>query len=188
MPDIEIMALLATGGITKSLLDFFRDFLTTSRIKEWETEALHGYKCSLAIITEYISLASEKLQIQLSKLSGYSLWKQRYGDLLESQSIDTCLENGYMFIKQINAFVEKVKYLMERFEAFVAWMNVVTNHISDPNAEESISQPNICEDPELVTEYLTTMSSCEEMLNQPSKLISQKILIQESMSFRLANV
>jgi hypothetical protein len=30
MPDIEIMALLATGGITKSLLDFFRDFLTTS--------------------------------------------------------------------------------------------------------------------------------------------------------------
>lgn len=31
----------------------------------------------------------------------------------------------------------------------------MTNHISDPNSDESISKPNICEEPELVTEYLT---------------------------------
>jgi hypothetical protein len=43
---------------------------------------------------------------------------------LESQSIDVCLENGNMFVKQINAYVDKIKFIMERFEAYIAWMNV----------------------------------------------------------------
>ncbi|KAI9478241.1 MAG: anaphase-promoting complex, cyclosome, subunit 4-domain-containing protein, partial [Benjaminiella poitrasii] len=128
------------------------------RIKEWDANVNHGYENSLKIITEYIIPACERILVQLDKLLGYSLWTQRYGDFLETSSIEKCIDQTQKFMTRVLQYAKAIKSLKKSFAVFIVW--ITTGNFStiqkfyDSNSTEFDNPPVVCENPELVLQFL----------------------------------
>ncbi|RCI03731.1 hypothetical protein CU098_000453, partial [Rhizopus stolonifer] len=215
MPEVDLIGTLATGNVTESLQEFFTDFLTPQKIKEWESTMTHGYQNSLVTACQYVLPACDRIQLELSKLLGYSLWTQRYGDFLETSSVETCIECIQQFVRQMLDYTKSLNILTKSFEAFIQWMSAVSQKISAVDSVEFENQSSLCEEPELVLTYLDTnfvkdymapyfisteqqkslierlsdlSICCEKMLKKPSKIFSTKICVASISSFTLDGI
>ncbi|KAI8378630.1 anaphase-promoting complex, cyclosome, subunit 4-domain-containing protein [Blakeslea trispora] len=154
MPEVELIGMLATGKVTEPLHEFMSNFLTPEKIKEWENSTMHGCQYSLKTACQYILPASDKIQLELSKLLGYSLWTERYGDFLEINSVESCIDCIQEFVKEVIAFTKSLNSLIKAFSAFIKWILDVSKRISDPESIDTGTQFGLCEEPSLVFEYL----------------------------------
>ncbi|KAI8080751.1 anaphase-promoting complex, cyclosome, subunit 4-domain-containing protein [Gilbertella persicaria] len=184
MPEVDLIGTLATGNVTESLQEFFTDFLTPQKIKEWESTMTHGYQNSLVTACQYVLPACDRIQLELSKLLGYSLWTQRYGDFLETSSVETCIECIQQFVRQMLDYTKSLNILTKSFEAFIQWISAVSQKISAADSVEFENQSSLCEEPELVLTYLDT----NFMLKKPSKIFSTKICVASISSFTLDGI
>ncbi|EPB91541.1 hypothetical protein HMPREF1544_01672 [Mucor circinelloides 1006PhL] len=213
MPEVEFFATLATGNVTESLQEFFSEYLTSQRIKQWESNAKHGYHNSLVIICEHILPACERIQLQLCKLLGYSLWTQRYGDFLKSEAVEDCIDKTRKLVSVAFEYSKALGSLTKSFEAFSKWITIVSQKIFDPDSVEFEHQSILCEDPELVADFLEKnfvqdaldiyfsqeaknlpllladlSDTCTEMLKRPSEIVSTKIQVVSTSKVRLNGV
>ncbi|KAK4518358.1 uncharacterized protein ATC70_001711 [Mucor velutinosus] len=213
MPEVELFATLATGNVTESLQEFFTEYLTSQRIKQWESNVKHGYHNSLVIICEHILPACERIQMQLCKLLGYSLWTQRYGDFLKSEAVENCIDKARKLVSETFDYSKALGSLIKSFEAFSKWIAIVSQKIYDPDSVEFEHQSILCEDPELVADFLeknfvddaldvyfsqeaknlTFLLSqlsdiCTEMLKRPSEIVSTKMQVVSTNKVRLNGV
>ncbi|KAI9342998.1 anaphase-promoting complex, cyclosome, subunit 4-domain-containing protein [Pilaira anomala] len=154
MPEVELTGTLAIGSVTESLRLFFEEYLTSQYLKQLESNVTHGYQNSLKIVCEHILPACERIQLELSKLLGFSLWTQRYGDFLEIKAVENSIECIREFVTQIHLFTKDLNRLATTFKAFIKWITMVTEKVtSGPNTEFQ-NESSLCEDPELVLEFL----------------------------------
>ncbi|OAC98064.1 hypothetical protein MUCCIDRAFT_115581 [Mucor lusitanicus CBS 277.49] len=213
MPEVELFATLATGNVTESLQEFFTEYLTSQRIKQWESNVKHGYHNSLVIICEHILPACERIQMQLCTLLGYSLWKQRYGDFLKSEAVENCIDKTRKLISEAFNYSKALGSLIKSFEAFSKWITIVSQKIYDPDSVEFEHQTNLCEDPELVADFLENnfvqdaldiyfsqrdknltlllsdlSETCIEMLKRPSEIVSAKMQVVATCKVRMHGV
>lgn len=202
MPEVELTGTLAIGSVTETLQEFFVESLTSVQIRTWETRSAHGHQNSLKIVCEHLLPATERILLELSKLLGYSLWTQRYGDFLETASVERCVNSVIKLVSQIHLFTKDLNELIVSFQAFVKWITVVSQKVTDPNSVEYQNESSLCEDPELVLKFLNTdfindsmakyfisadnkktlldmmndvKTCCGQMLEKPSGTISKKI-------------
>ncbi|GAN05331.1 hypothetical protein MAM1_0088d04801 [Mucor ambiguus] len=213
MPEVELFATLATGNVTESLQEFFTEYLTSQRIKQWESNVNHGYHNSLVIICEHILPACERIQMQLCKLLGYSLWTQRYGDFLKSEAVENCISKARKLVSEAFDYSKALGSLIKSFEAFSKWITIVSQKIYDPDSVEFEHQSILCEDPELVADFLEKnfvqdaldvyfshtaknlifllsdlSDACTEMLKRPSEIVSTKMQVVSTSKVRLNGV
>ncbi|KAI8638884.1 anaphase-promoting complex, cyclosome, subunit 4-domain-containing protein, partial [Parasitella parasitica] len=154
MPEVELFATLATGNVTESLQEFFTEYLSSQRIKQWETNVKHGHHNSLVIICEHILPACERIQLQLSKLLGYSLWTQRYGDFLRTNEVEKCITKARHLVFETFQYSKSLGDLIKSFDAFSKWIAIVSQKVYDPESVEIEQQSGLCEEPELVASFL----------------------------------
>ncbi|KAG2192376.1 hypothetical protein INT46_009271 [Mucor plumbeus] len=167
MPEVELFATLATGNVTESLQEFFADHLTSQRIKQWESNVKHGYHNSLVIICEHILPACERIQLQLCKLLGYSLWTQRFGDFLKTEAVEECIEKTRKLVSVAFEYSKSLGSLNKNFDAFSKWIT------TDKNLIYLLSDLSDC---------------CTEMLKRPSETVSTKIQVVSISKVRLNGV
>ncbi|CAO3647009.1 unnamed protein product [Mucor hiemalis] len=212
MPEVELTGTLAIGSVTETLQEFFIESLTSAHIRTWETQTTHGHQNSLKIVCEHLLPAAERIQLELSKLLGYSLWTQRYSDFLETASVERCINSVIKLVSQIHLFTKDLNELITSFQAFVKWITVVSQKVTDPNSVEYQNESSLCEDPELVLKFLNTdfiidslakyfisesnqmtliemmsdvKTCCDQMLEKPSGTISKKIRLTSKHYFKL---
>ncbi|KAI8364490.1 anaphase-promoting complex, cyclosome, subunit 4-domain-containing protein [Choanephora cucurbitarum] len=154
MPEVEFIGILATGNLSSPLQELMLDFLTPQKIKEWESTTLHGCQYSLVTTCQYILPACDRILLELSKLQGYSLWTERYGDFLEIGSVESCISCIEEFMKEVVAFTKSINRLIKSFSAFIKWILGVSEKVSDPDSIEPGTQFGVCEEPDLVFDYL----------------------------------
>ncbi|CAO3641766.1 unnamed protein product [Mucor fragilis] len=213
MPEVELFATLATGNVTESLQEFFTEYLTSQRIKQWESNVKHGYHNSLVIICEHILPACERIQMQLCNLLGYSLWTQRYGDFLKSEAVENCIDKARKLVSEVFDYSKALGSLTKSFEAFSKWITIVSQKIYDPDSVEFEHQSILCEDPELVADFLEKnfvqdaldvyfsqqaknltfllsdlSDACTDMLKRPSEIVSTKMQVVSTSKVRLNGV
>ncbi|CEP07146.1 hypothetical protein [Parasitella parasitica] len=213
MPEVELFATLATGNVTESLQEFFTEFLSSQRIKQWETNVKHGHHNSLVIICEHILPACERIQLELGKLLGYSLWTQRYGDFLRTLAVEKCIAKARQLVSETFQYSKSLGVMIKSFEAFLTWISVVSLKVYDPDSMEVEQQSGVCEEPELVASFLDKdfvrdsldvyfnekdknliyllselSDCCTEMLKKPSETISAKIQVISMSRARLPGV
>ncbi|KAL9540508.1 hypothetical protein MBANPS3_009640 [Mucor bainieri] len=213
MPEVELFATLATGNVTESLQEFFTEYLTSQRIKQWESNVKHGHHNSLVTICEHILPACERIQMQLSKLLGYSLWTQRYGDFLRSEAVESCIEKARKLVSEAFEYSKALGSLTKSFDAFSKWIAIVSQKIYDPDSVEFEHQSILCENPELVADFLEKnfvqdalgvyfsqtaknltfllsdlSDACTEMLKRPSEIVSTKMQVVGISKARLQGV
>ncbi|KAI7893339.1 anaphase-promoting complex, cyclosome, subunit 4-domain-containing protein [Mucor mucedo] len=155
MPEVELTGTLAIGSVTENLRPYFEEFLTTQNIKIIDANVTFSYQNSLRLICEHILPACERMQLELSKLMGYSLWTQRYGDFLETDSVQSSIDHFSDLIARLHEFASDLNHLATTFQAFIKWITMITIKVSDDDSSvEAQNESSLCEDPELVLEFL----------------------------------
>lgn len=74
MPEVEFVAILATGNFSPISRELMTDYLTPQLVKQWESTNHNGYQNSLVTICEYVLPVLDRILLQLSHLLGYGLW------------------------------------------------------------------------------------------------------------------
>ncbi|KAG1050081.1 hypothetical protein G6F43_007622 [Rhizopus delemar] len=184
MPEVEFVAILATGNFSPISRELMVDYLTPQLVKQWESTNHHGYQNSLVTICEYVLPVLDRILLQLSHLLGYGLWKERYSDFLDPDSIEECVRRVQKLIVQVREFACQLRHLIKLFKAFIKWIHLVSLKTSDPESVELQNISNLCEEPEFVFEYL---KECN-MLQKPSKNISKNMKVISTTTFQLENV
>ncbi|KAI8967143.1 anaphase-promoting complex, cyclosome, subunit 4-domain-containing protein [Mycotypha africana] len=203
MPSVEFIGALATGMVTEPLHHFFTEILNIRGIKQWEDDMNYGHVNSLIVASQYILPACDRMLIELSKLYGYSSWTQRYGDLLNEKEVNNCITYVRDLISVMYRFIRSLQNVMKIFAAFISWVSVVWEKVVTSESESS-KIDYICDEPELVLQYLQTSftedpfkhyfastpdtsntnlvqlvnkltNGCHDMLSKPSTTISTKI-------------
>ncbi|CAO3660458.1 unnamed protein product [Rhizopus stolonifer] len=154
MPEVELVMLLATGGfslVTKTLL---LEYLTPQSIKTWETTSMNEYKQLQQILCNYVLPSLERIMVQLSQLLGYGRWKERYRDFIDPNSVEKWIDCVQKLIIRVRELTDKLRRLLKIFGAFVKWLHIVSLKLSDMESEELQSLSSLCEEPDLVFEYL----------------------------------
>ncbi|KAG1469363.1 hypothetical protein G6F56_003299 [Rhizopus delemar] len=203
MPEVELVMLLATGGfslVTKTLL---LEYLTPQSIKTWETTSINEYKQLQQILCNYVLPSLERIMVQLSQLLGYGRWKERYCDFIDPSSVEKWIDCVQKLIGRVLELTDRLRRLLKMFGAFVKWLHI--------ESEELQSLSSLCEEPDLVFEYLeewfikdklaeyfidsngkslsTQLSdlekSCSFPLQKPSEALSKKMQITSTHIFKL---
>ncbi|GAA5804095.1 hypothetical protein HPULCUR_009581 [Helicostylum pulchrum] len=196
MPEVELTGTLAIGSVTETLRLFFEEYLTSQYIKQLESNVTHGYQNSLKIACEHIIPACERIQLELSKLLGFSLWTQRYGDFLETTAVEKTIHHIRQFVSHIHLFTKDLNHLSNTFQAFIKWITTVTEKVAVTSSAEFQNESSLCEDPELVLEFLNKdlikdsldynskqlvhllaniKTSCRQMLEKPSVTFNEQM-------------
>ncbi|KAI9260887.1 anaphase-promoting complex, cyclosome, subunit 4-domain-containing protein [Helicostylum pulchrum] len=195
MPEVELTGTLAIGSVTETLRLFFEEYLTSQYIKQLESNVTHGYQNSLKIACEHIIPACERIQLELSKLLGFSLWTQRYGDFLETTAVEKTIHHIRQFVSHIHLFTKDLNHLSNTFQAFIKWITTVTEKVAVTSSAEFQNESSLCEDPELVLEFLNKdliKDSLGEYFVSPIKLEreenSEKDYNSKQLVHLLANI
>ncbi|CEG75196.1 hypothetical protein RMATCC62417_10280 [Rhizopus microsporus] len=154
IPEVEFIAILATGNLSQAIRELITDELTPQFIKQWETTNNHGYQSSLRIICEHALPVFERILLQLSDSLGHSLWKERYEPFLDVASVESCIDHVNKLIVLIRDLAQHLRRLIKLFGAFIAWIIKVSSKLADPESTELQNEPTLCEKPEWVFEYL----------------------------------
>ncbi|CAO3700834.1 unnamed protein product [Rhizopus microsporus] len=154
IPEVEFIAILATGNLSQAIRELITDELTPQFIKQWETTNNHGYQSSLRIICEHALPVFERILLQLSDSLGHSLWKERYEPFLDVASVESCIDHVNKLIVLIRDLAQHLRRLIKLFGAFIAWIIKVSSKLADPESTELQNEPTLCEEPEWVFEYL----------------------------------
>ncbi|CEI97461.1 hypothetical protein RMCBS344292_11593 [Rhizopus microsporus] len=143
IPEVEFIAILATGNLSQAIRELITDELTP------QTTNNHGYQSSLRIICEHALPVFERILLQLSDSLGHSLWKERYEPFLDVASVESCIDHVNKLIVLIRDLAQHLRRLIKLFGAFIAWIIK-----ADPESTELQNEPTLCEEPEWVFEYL----------------------------------
>ncbi|KAG1147680.1 hypothetical protein G6F37_003072 [Rhizopus arrhizus] len=216
MPEVEFVAILATGNFSPISRELMTDYLTPQIVKQWESTNHNGYQNSLVTICEYVLPVLDRILLQLSHLLGYGLWKERYSEFLDPDSIEECISRVQKLIFQVRELACQLRRLIKLFKAFIKWIHLVSLKTSDPESVELQNLSNLCEEPEFVFEYLeewfiqdnlakyfvdskdsknslniqlfNIIEYCSNMLQKPSQNISKKMKVTSTNNFQLENV
>ncbi|CEI91808.1 hypothetical protein RMCBS344292_06086 [Rhizopus microsporus] len=189
IPEVEFIAILATGNLSQAIRELITDELTP------QTTNNHGYQSSLRIICEHALPVFERILLQLSDSLGHSLWKERYEPFLDVASVESCIDHVNKLIVLIRDLAQHLRRLIKLFGAFIAWIIKVSSKLADPESTELQNEPTLCEEPEWVFEYLEewfvtdkmakffveskdTVDHYTSMFQRPSETISKEMNIK----------
>ncbi|KAI8985352.1 anaphase-promoting complex subunit 4 long domain-containing protein [Pilobolus umbonatus] len=127
MPEIEFIGLLAAGELPEGFQNFFKEYFTTQVIKKWDTNSAHAFQSILTVIAQYILPAYDRINMKLNELHGYSQWTRKYGQFLDSKSVDVCLNSAHLFIQRVLEFDKTLSTLATSFQAFITWITKGNN-------------------------------------------------------------
>ncbi|KAI9264809.1 anaphase-promoting complex, cyclosome, subunit 4-domain-containing protein [Sporodiniella umbellata] len=181
MPEVELIMLLATGGLSPVTKQLLQECLTPQFIKQWESTNMQGYRQILLILCEYVLPSLEQILLELSHLLGYGRWKERYSDFLEPTRIEEWIKSIQKLIVYTRELTDKLRRLLKIFEAFTQWLHIISLKLSDTDSEELKSLSSLCKEPELVFEYLEECG----LLDEPLETLSKKMLVKSINPFRL---
>ncbi|SAL99093.1 hypothetical protein [Absidia glauca] len=156
LPHVELLGLLATGNLNPAIHEYLSAGITPNHAKQWETKANHSYTCLQRIIIENLQPACERLLLQLSKLRGYGLWTERYGDLLCLDSITTAIELTQHYMWSAQQLLKSVGQVAKRFQEFISWIcRVVQKLIDQSQRDYQDTTPGpLYQNPDLIMDYL----------------------------------
>ncbi|KAI8061001.1 anaphase-promoting complex, cyclosome, subunit 4-domain-containing protein [Gongronella butleri] len=155
LPHVELLGLLAAGNITSETHEYFTNCLTMQQAKRWEARSQHSYAAMQRIIIQYIQPTVDLLLLQISKIKGYALWKDRYGDMLNMDAVNAATDHARHMLAQLQSLLTSVGKVSKRFDEFIQWVENVIQRLSDKNQSDQPDSPSpLFRDPRLLSDYL----------------------------------
>ncbi|KAI9497478.1 anaphase-promoting complex, cyclosome, subunit 4-domain-containing protein [Zychaea mexicana] len=155
MPQIELLGLIATGNTSEPVHAYFTQYLTDQQVKRWESRSHQSYGNLQRLVNEYLEPACSRLLHRLNRLRGYSLWTERYSELLDTSVIDACIDTAQLLLKRLIFYRISVDKVCLEFREFIKWTLHMIEKLADQNGGEYQNHPDaVAYDPWLVVNFI----------------------------------
>ncbi|KAI8140857.1 anaphase-promoting complex, cyclosome, subunit 4-domain-containing protein [Fennellomyces sp. T-0311] len=156
MPQVELLGLIATGNTSEPVHAYFTQYLTDQQVKRWESRSSQSYGNLQKLVNEYLEPACSRLLHRLNRLRGYSLWKERYSDLLDTTVVDSCIEMTQLLLKRLIFYRISVDKVSLEFHEFIKWTLHMVEKLGEQNGEYQNHPEAVAYDPWLVVNFIKT--------------------------------
>ncbi|KAI9266927.1 anaphase-promoting complex, cyclosome, subunit 4-domain-containing protein [Phascolomyces articulosus] len=183
MPQVELLGLISTGNTSEPVHAYFTQYLTDQQVKRWESRSSQSYGSLQKIINEYLEPACSRLLHRLNRLRGYSLWNERYSELIDTNVIESCIDTAQLLLKRLVFYRISIDKVCLEFREFIKWVlhsesfpslfvfpllgslfnlwifcsNLVVEKLAEQNGGEYQNHPDaVAYDPWLVVSYIKT--------------------------------